>query len=49
MDDLRFYVRFNSISAISVRWAGDNNSRLALGLLVFRAIRAPGGRLCLCM
>ena len=49
MDDLLFYIRFNSISAISVRWADDNNSRLELSHLVFRAIRAPGGRHCLCM
>ena len=27
MDDLRFYVLFNSISVISRRWA-DNNERL---------------------
>ena len=35
IDGLRFYVRFNSISVIPIRRVGDNNSRLALSLLVY--------------
>ena len=30
MDDLRFYVLFNSISVISGRWAGDNERLCAM-------------------
>ena len=30
LDDLRFYVLFNSISVISGRWAGDNERLCAM-------------------
>ena len=32
MDDLRFYVLFNSISVISGRWADDNDRLCAMEL-----------------
>ena len=32
MDDLRFYVLFNSISVISGQWMGDNERQCAVGL-----------------
>ena len=31
MDDLRFYILFNSISVISGRWADDNERLCAMG------------------
>ena len=34
MDDLGFYVLFNSISVISGRWAGDNERLCAMGPLL---------------
>ena len=48
MDDLRFYVLFNSVSVISGRWAGDNERlcamkpRLRLGRFRLEQGSSPG-------
>ena len=38
MDDLRFYILFNSIAVISGRWLGDNERLCAMVPLLVRKI-----------